>query len=348
MVRYRLFALGTLFWFSILTLIFVGQPVKIAAKVNQQTHTQNTKQVWTHSMEQRLVKVCTEVENETTKGGQSKETKIVGKVTDEDGKPISKAKVSTMGCGNWYSTQTDEAGNYELSGLSHGLQLVSAKHDVDGKLVGSFHQIYVKDFETKTANFSLSQSTSKEKGAIEGSVVDDQNSPIASANVYVYTKDFSSAFYTTSDKDGYFIIGGIAPDEYVLSVDTKRSDGFFVSIDLVQKLKENKTEKVTISLPVKTQYDTKLSVKTIDATDKDFLVPDSISITGVDNGLYFSKSLLSEDPTILDSFPPGKYLIKANIQYNVFMSVSHEEVIRSGKTTNIELSMPFMDIPDSG
>jgi len=141
---------------------------------------------------------------------------ITGKVVDNDGKPITGAKVTGI---QWHSRMglnqdpvtTDNTGNFTLPqllpGYRYGVQ-VTAKGFGDG----SADQLVPKPGESLSAdNIMLKRADSY----VAGHVVDSHGFPLANAQVSLGYNDQTTV---TTDKQGKFRIDGVAPGDAIVQV----------------------------------------------------------------------------------------------------------------------------------
>jgi uncharacterized repeat protein (TIGR01451 family) len=183
---------------------------------------------------------------------------ISGKVTDNQGNPISGADVwadyyeSRDGAGG---TQTDEEGNYTLYSLSPGQYRVGAK--VAGH-VKKFYNNTLNYDEAESVSVAAGQTTSginfalEPGGAISGTVTDGQGNPLSGISVQCESIDQSYGNSAETDANGAYTITGLSFGTFkVRSPDPGRwgdNDGNWAQEWYDQKTGWDQADPVTISI----------------------------------------------------------------------------------------------------
>ena len=147
----------------------------------------------------------------------SKEGIVFGFVNDEDEQPLKGVTITITGENSSDSTETDENGYYEFSGLVKGdYTLTYEKEDyLDQTQDISLNEGEVKDIGTVTMEQAVS-------GKIYGYVVNIKGSPIEFVKLKlkgVKTKVIQTA---SSDADGFFEFTDLGPGTYVIVAKKKK------------------------------------------------------------------------------------------------------------------------------
>lgn len=133
---------------------------------------------------------------------------ITGTVTDSQDKPVQNADIYAYGGNTYYSTKTDEDGNYELIGLSK-------KDKIEVYVYSQIYLNFNESIKTGEANAELDIKLSK-AAMITGKVVDRNGKALA--NVSVNAEGKGSYGWTRTATDGKFAVPGLADTkEYSLT-----------------------------------------------------------------------------------------------------------------------------------
>ena len=143
--------------------------------------------------------------------------RVSGHVLNEQGQPIVKANVyifSTQIPSNYYSSTTDDTGNYTIQSLPSG------KYEVNVSANGWIRQKYsdwvevLAPNDTGNINFTMPRG-----GSISGQVLDEQGQPIVKANVYIFSKQIPYDSYSgTTDDTGNYVIQSLPSGSYGINV----------------------------------------------------------------------------------------------------------------------------------
>lgn len=144
---------------------------------------------------------------------------VVGQVTGPDGEPIAHANVGVQSAEARrslnYQPVTDSGGRYRAEGLSEGVWSLFVSHQG--------YRTVRQELEVKAGENRLDFRL--ERGLeVEGEVVDSSGAPVPGAGLNLVSNDVPWASgYATSDESGRFLIAGLEPGAYTLSVRGKGS-----------------------------------------------------------------------------------------------------------------------------
>ena len=147
----------------------------------------------------------------------SNEGIVFGFVNDQDELPLKGVTITITGKNSSDSTETDENGYYEFSGLSKGNYTLTYKKEgfLDQTQDISLNEGEVKDLGTVTMEQVVS-------GKIYGNVVDIKGNPLEFVRLRlkgVMTKVIKTA---SSDADGFFEFADLEADTYVIIAKKKK------------------------------------------------------------------------------------------------------------------------------
>lgn len=139
---------------------------------------------------------------------------ITGTVLDEQGKPITNARVCAVPV-NESSIRTyycvDDYGNYLINSLDSGDYIVEAK--AEGWIIQQWAEHVTVNPPNKTGNINF---TLKKGGSISGQVVDEQGQPIVKALVTI--SDNSSSYLCRTDDIGKYVFQSLISGTYEVNV----------------------------------------------------------------------------------------------------------------------------------
>lgn len=153
----------------------------------------------------------TTIQDITLKSGAT----VLGKITDTTGNPVINADISIRGLSyDWYSTRTDNNGEYAFRQLIGGIYEVNINPPPPDGLLSQRVIIQINKGTTTAYNFILSKGK-----VISGLIKDDKDKPIIGAKIKVrmiYSP--YDSYEVTTNFYGSYTINGLSPGVYSLSI----------------------------------------------------------------------------------------------------------------------------------
>ncbi|MGD0031192.1 glycosyl hydrolase 53 family protein [Paenibacillus illinoisensis] len=256
------------------------------------------------------------VQGETTKTHFSlKGGAIAGKVTDDQGKPVSDVNVSVTLDGIEFSSSTDEAGQYRISDMPAG-DNYTVKAEKPGYAADTRSGINVTIGNT-VSNVNLEVVLNS--GTIAGRVVDRANTPIASATVKV-TVDGKTFTGVSNEEGDYSILNVPAGNNYtVIAVKENYISG---SIEQVSVQIGKTTENVHF------QLDPNVGTITGNVTDSQGKTVAGAKVTVTSNGKTFN--------TTTDA--SGKYSLSGVLGGNGYLVTASKDGYIDGVRSDVSVT----------
>ncbi|MDD5224040.1 MAG: carboxypeptidase regulatory-like domain-containing protein [bacterium] len=162
---------------------------------------------------------------------------VSGKVEDLNGQPLGKAKIFVWegAVGTGYPAESN--GRFRLRNLPLGEAKLSAQAD---GFIDEDQKVVIKRGGPVQVNFRLEPG-----GILKGSVQDQQGKPVKRGKIFIWTGDRGVGY--TLKEDGTYLINGIKPGKYRLSI---RSSGFIEEFKDIQ-IEKGKTYQTDFSLKPK-------------------------------------------------------------------------------------------------
>ena len=140
---------------------------------------------------------------------------ITGKITDNQGNPITDAKVTIVETEEYTYTLSEPAGQYTFENLTPSRYTI--KVDASGYNTAQTSVVIESD-ETYTQNFSLTPKTTETvNSTITGKITDKEGNPITDAKVTIIeTGEYT---YTLSEPAGEYTFENLTPSSYTIRVE---------------------------------------------------------------------------------------------------------------------------------
>jgi protocatechuate 3,4-dioxygenase beta subunit len=140
---------------------------------------------------------------------------ITGKITDNQGNPITEAKVTIVEKQEYTYTLSEPAGQYKFENLTPSNYTI--KVEASGYNTAQT-SVVVEPDETYTQNFSLTPKTTETvNSTITGKITDKEGNPITGAKVtIVETGEYT---YTLSEPAGEYTFENLTPSSYTIRVE---------------------------------------------------------------------------------------------------------------------------------
>ena len=244
------------------------------------------------------------------------DTTILGKVYDDNGKPVARATVKAFDKDGkpYQHTLTEEDGQYLLEGLEEGTYDVRAVKNgyylTNGKLAS------LTDGATITLDFNLKTDISNNLGVIAGVVSDTNFQTLGNIKLTLKNSDGTAVAVTTSAKDGEFVFADISDGDYTVIA---TSQGYLVNTVYVKIIKGTIIN-TTITMYVDDINNTGTVNGTITDTLKKNAVADAFvglfAITTSANGRIVEELVAKTKTNNLGRYmfgdvPTGNYIVKA-------------------------------------
>ncbi|WP_141007124.1 carboxypeptidase regulatory-like domain-containing protein [Nocardioides humi] len=151
---------------------------------------------------------------------------ITGTVTGADGQALSGVGVTAYRLGSnqsWTTerwTVSDDSGEYTVSGLRAGTYRLEFQ-PVDGVHYAAYFGGTTDLYQSTTLAVVVGEATAADQqlalgGSISGTVTDDEGTPLGGVDVYAYPIASGTSRGTSTDAEGRYSIGGLAPSDYTL------------------------------------------------------------------------------------------------------------------------------------
>lgn len=140
---------------------------------------------------------------------------ITGKITDNQGNPITGAKVTIVETEEYTFTLSEPAGEYTFEDLTPSSYTIRV--EASGYIT-SQTSVFVESNETYTQNFLLTPKTTESlNSTITGKVTDNEGNPIIDAKVTIVETDEYT--YTLSEPAGQYTFENLTQGNYTIKVE---------------------------------------------------------------------------------------------------------------------------------